>query len=1790
MDPQLERHIKPIKKVEFAIWSNDEILRNSAFGKDTNGVEVIELYNNLEPKDGGLLDARMGVIENQLICATCGLGMADCVGHFGHIKLAEPTFHFGYFKYIQKILSVICIRCSNILYNKNEADINEMCKTKFGKARLSELKNIVKNVTHCQTCGNPVSKIKLVMKDITIFAETNLTETKAVGLHEIEKKKLHRELTPENVWNIFVNISDADCSIMGLGKSRPESMIYKIFPVPPVAVRPSARVDFMASFVAQDGLTHQLSNIVKNNLRIKKNNETPEHTTKNDRGYSHLLQLHTTQYFDNESTAVPKAEQKGRPLKSLSARLKGKEGRLRGNLMGKRVDFSARTVITPDPCISINEFGVPLYVAMTESIPVTVTKQNVDKLQQLVNNGKSKYPGANTVIKMGRNMVQIDLRYRKQPVKLDIGDVVERHLVDGDVILINRQPTLHKQSMMSVHIRVINDSNLYTFRLSERDTKPFNADYDGDEMNAFIPQSIQSIVELQMISIIKNQLVNPRDSSLLIGSIQDTLLGGYNMTRDSVSLDWKIVMNLISYTSFSNFHKMKKDGKYSGKELFSFVLPKKINDKQIKDVTDADGKSSKKITFEIRNGQLLTGQIEKSKIGAQKKNNIAHMIIDEYGNERAMQFIDDSCRLICNFNIYNGFSIGLGDIMITEEMEKNITNVIATKFLEAEHKITEMENCPDMVDSDLFEKDLQSMLSVIREELGKSVMDRLDPLNAMKTLDGAGVKCPISNVAQMCACLASQEFEGKRMPKKISGRTLPYFFKDDDRAEARGFAKHSLLQGLNWPEYVFHHLASRLGLVETSIKTAETGYIQRKLIKSLEDMMVTYDQTVRSASGIVIQFYYGDNGIDNIRFIDNTIKILEMGDKELLEKYTFSPDELKGQSNKIYDDQNYYNYLIKSRDIMRNAIMKSKINTSTFGATCSLPVNLNRLIMNAINNDDFNKKSGKETKINADYILDRIEYILDSKNTRVCAMSNQDMDDSNSISKKDEMIAKTLFRVALHSYLAPKRCLIEYNFNKSHVDSIVDDILKSFRKAVVDPGEMVGIIAAQSIGEPTTQMSCVKETMIYLTGEKSYFGNIGSFIDDLLIRNSDRVSIVDDNHILELLPSESFYIIGVSGSGQTSWRRISHISKHPVGGSLIKITTENGRNTIATENHSFLKISDGQIIPIKGSQLEIGDFVPVAMNVRSNYSKINPTDVPMECVYDINKSLLPTFENGHIIGSQLKKYNFDPNLLLYDDIFIKGLLNGLTSILDKIVRANGEIKYVIDEPYKKLTDVLIMLYARLGHAVTVKNPTDTVDIIYVNDSECIAKKNDIILDKIINIEKITRDGEYVYDFTVPSNDSFMVDRGIIVHNTLNTFHFSGISAKSTASLGVPRIKELLSFSKNIKTPKMFVYLTSEFMSNKKIVHTIASHLKYVTIGQIKKGGEGIYYDPNPCEKGGLMDKDNVHNIFYSFSANKQSCQSDISQLPWLIRIVFDREKMLEREVTLLEIKSKFCNKWERKFADIKSMTKDEKSILENIIKCAVITNTDNDDQPIMHLRFDMASINLASVVKLSDIVVDSFKIKGLPGIFDIDGEIPEKVISFDNPNHELVKKDNIVIQTSGINLFDIRDINGVNANRTYCNDIATTLEIFGIEAARTLLIQQMLNVFSESGQNTNYCHVSVLADKMTNLGTITSIDRHGMGRQDSSPLARATFEKTVEQLITAAVHSEVDSMTCVSSRIMAGLAIKGGTGLCDIILDTNLIENSEVIKDETIDTQPVLEEVDYINDIINKNENIFVPE
>ncbi len=1046
--------------IQFSILSPDEIRKGSVAE-----ITSRDTYINNKPVIGGLFDPRMGVLEPGLICPTDGLDYMETPGYFGHIELARPVFYIQYLSTIMKILRCVCIKCSKLKISKesHKQALKMNAEDRWNYVfKLASASNITR-------CGDEISdgcgclQPKKIKKEglATLFAEWDNIN----GLGDDDKDKLNMKLTPEIVLKIFRRISDDDVNFMGFSPvfSRPDWMICQVLAVPPPAVRPSIKMDGQQR--SEDDISHILVNIIKANKTLQE--KIQENASSNIVDDWHtVLQYYVATQVDNKIPGVASvAQRSGRPLKSIKERLNGKGGRVRGNLMGKRVDFSARSVITPDPNLSIRELGIPLKVAKNITKPVTVNKNNKKFLLRLVKNGPDEWPGAKILEK--KNGEQITLRYADRlNIQLENGDIVHRHMMDGDGVLFNRQPTLHRMSMMC-HIAVIMHKG-DTFRMNVADTKPYNADFDGDEMNLHMPQDEESEAELKGLAAVPYQIVSPANNSSIIGIFQDSMLGAYRFTRPDIKFNQLEAMNLLMSFNKINTDILKEKRIISNFDILTQIMPPltiKYGNKYFAD-SGEDFKKSNHV-IEIVGGKYERGQMEKGVLGG--SNGLLQRICNYFGNMASANFVDDLQNIITEYMKTSAFSVGISDLIADKYTNEKIANTITKKKQEVKNLIDQthlgiFENKTGKTNEEEFETQVTSVLNNATSEAGKIGRKSLDKGNRFVIMVNAGSKGSDINISQMISCLGQQTVDGKRIPYGFENRTLPHYTKYDDSPTARGFVESSFISGLSPEELFFHAMGGRVGLIDTAVKTSQTGYIQRRLIKGLEDLKVEYDMTVRNNKQKIVQFNYGDDGIDTVRVEDQNLPLVSMSLEEIYAHFhmpneneantLFSTPYTKGASNRINKQQKelkilsekYIEYMIEKRDeIVKN------IFDYTDNNKIKIPVAFKHIINNVQGLQNINKNSMVDITPLETYQLLETTY------------------------KKLETIyyasPTELFKVMYYYYLSPKELLLIKRFNRKAIEVLLDTIVSIYKNSIVAPGEMVGMIAAQSIGEPTTQMT-----------------------------------------------------------------------------------------------------------------------------------------------------------------------------------------------------------------------------------------------------------------------------------------------------------------------------------------------------------------------------------------------------------------------------------------------------------------------------------------------------------------------------------------------------------------------------------------------------------------------------------------------------------------------------------------------------------------------------------------------
>uniref|UniRef100_A0A8B9Y050 DNA-directed RNA polymerase subunit n=1 Tax=Bos mutus grunniens TaxID=30521 RepID=A0A8B9Y050_BOSMU len=1088
--------LRTIKRVQFGVLSPDELKRMSV---TEGGIKYPETTEGGRPKLGGLMDPRQGVIERTGRCQTCAGNMTECPGHFGHIELAKPpVFHVGFLVKTMKVLRCVCFFCSKLLVDSNNPKIKDILAKSKGqpKKRLTHVYDLCKGKNICEGgeemdnkfgveqpegdedltkekghggCGRYQPRIR--RSGLELYAEW-----KHVNEDSQEKKIL---LSPERVHEIFKRISDEECFVLGMEPryARPEWMIVTVLPVPPLSVRPA--VVMQGSARNQDDLTHKLADIVKINNQLRRNeqNGAAAHVIAED---VKLLQFHVATMVDNELPGLPRVSQQGPSAWSLGER-RGKEGRVRGNLMGKRVDFSARTVITPDPNLSIDQVGVPRSIAANMTFAEIVTPFNIDRLQELVRRGNSQYPGAKYIIR--DNGDRIDLRFHPKPsdLHLQTGYKVERHMCDGDIVIFNRQPTLHKMSMMGHRVRILPWS---TFRLNLSVTTPYNADFDGDEMNLHLPQSLETRAEIQELAMVPRMIVTPQSNRPVMGIVQDTLTAVRKFTKRDVFLERGEVMNLLMFLSTWDGKVpqpaiLKPRPLWTGKQIFSLIIPGHINCIRTHSThpDDEDSGPYKHISpgdtkVVVENGELIMGILCKKSLGT-SAGSLVHISYLEMGHDITRLFYSNIQTVINNWLLIEGHTIGIGDSIADSKTYQDIQNTIkkakqdVIEVIEKAHN-NELEPTPGNTLRQTFENQVNRILNDARDKTGSSAQKSLSEYNNFKSMVVSGAKGSKINISQVIAVVGQQNVEGKRIPFGFKHRTLPHFIKDDYGPESRGFVENSYLAGLTPTEFFFHAMGGREGLIDTAVKTAETGYIQRRLIKSMESVMVKYDATVRNSINQVVQLRYGEDGLAGESVEFQNLATLKPSNKAFEKKFRFDYTNERALRRTLQEDlvkdvlsnAHIQNELEREFERMREDREVLRVIFPTGDSKVVLPCNLLRMIWNAQKIFHINPRLPSD--------LHPIKVVEGVKElSKKLVIVNGD----DPLSRQAQENATLLFNIHLRSTLCSRRMAEEFRLSGEAFDWLLGEIESKFNQAIAHPGEMVGALAAQSLGEPATQMT-----------------------------------------------------------------------------------------------------------------------------------------------------------------------------------------------------------------------------------------------------------------------------------------------------------------------------------------------------------------------------------------------------------------------------------------------------------------------------------------------------------------------------------------------------------------------------------------------------------------------------------------------------------------------------------------------------------------------------------------------
>ena len=992
------------------------------------------------------------------------------------------------------ILQEICKDCSSILLWEDDKrvflrdlrrqGIDNLRRTQICKKILEQCKK----TKRCYSCGSlqgVVKKagqhpLKIIHDRFRAFNNSSAASkvappekvkfdqslnTVRKSNNEVEKniKKAMDDMNPLRVLNLFRRITSSDCELLGMNpaEGRPEMFIWQLVPAPPVCIRPSVAQEGAST---EDDLTSKIGDIVQISALIKEGLEKGQPVSTIMEQWD-FLQIQVAMYINSD---VPGVHQQGgsKPIRGFCQRLKGKQGRFRGNLSGKRVDFSGRTVISPDPNLAINEVAVPELVAKNMTYPETVSRYNIGKLRARVLNGPNKWPGANYVHKKEQNIKQF-LKYGKSSLhaeNLKEGDVVERHLEDGDIVLFNRQPSLHKLSILSHYVKVRPHR---TFRLNECVCNPYNADFDGDEMNLHVPQTEEARAEAKELMGVKYNLCTPKNGEPIISAIQDFITAAYLLSSKEKFYDRKSFTNICMYMFDAEMQLdlppptvLKPTMLWTGKQVFNVMMrPNRQTNVLIN--LDAACREYRAVAGQprdldkndgwlcVRNSEIMCGVMDKSTIGSGKKDSIFYVTLRDFGPDAAIASMSRLAKLCARWLATQGFSIGINDVYPGGNLVQLKKALVERAYTECDALIVDFKDgklakASGCDEEQTLENSISGILNKIRGQAGDYCISELSRWNSPLIMATSGSKGSNINVSQMVAVVGQQIIGGKRVGDGFQDRSLPHFPKNARQPPSKGFVRNSFFSGLNPSEFLFHACSGREGLVDTAVKTAETGYMSRRLMKSLEDLSSRYDNTVRNSSSNIIQFQFGEDKLDPVD--------MEGKAKPVNFERTFKHAEAITWSNAEkgllpWEIRNLCSELLAPE---RRKLGRTSPDGKILDYRDHRPA--------AVDEHDSARDFLDDIETFVDNLAQQ-QIIIRKKFGLPLEQSKDDLDRETRLASKPKLksAVQALDRITRLS----RSTLIEF----------VRTCLVKYKKAQVEPGHAVGAVGAQSIGEPGTQMT-----------------------------------------------------------------------------------------------------------------------------------------------------------------------------------------------------------------------------------------------------------------------------------------------------------------------------------------------------------------------------------------------------------------------------------------------------------------------------------------------------------------------------------------------------------------------------------------------------------------------------------------------------------------------------------------------------------------------------------------------
>lgn len=1528
---------------------------------------------------------------------------------------------------------------------------------------------------------------------------------------------------------------------------RPENLIWTCIPVPPVAIRPSVAMDRGEMGSNEDDLTIKLSEIINIDQSIKHALETGETSQKIMEDWE-FLQIVSAQYINSEmpglnsltnnassSSLIATASAAGKSQNSSSSskwvrglcqRLKGKQGRFRGNLSGKRVDFSARTVISPDPNLEIDQVAIPMYVAKLLTYPERVNSYNIKRMRNLVRKGCEKYPGANYVVQRNKPKKFLKFVSNKDLLakELRIGDIVERHLQDDDIVLFNRQPSLHKLSIMAHRVKVL---PWRTFRFNECVCTPYNADFDGDEMNLHVPQTEEARAEARVLMTVQKNLVTPRNGQLLVAATQDFITGSFLLTKKDRFFDRTEMMQVCSIMFDAGERidlpapaLIKPRLLWTGKQVFSVLLRpnRKTNihvnlesktksfvkrSGQIPDLCPNDG------WFVVKNSEIMCGVVDKAIVGDGNKDSVFFVLLRDYGENYAAKCMTRLSKLCSRWLGNHGFSIGIEDVMPGHKLSGIRDEVIKNGYIECNsliktYKAGDLQCQPGCDEEETLEAQISGKLNKIRDDLGQTCIQELTKHNAPLIMSLSGSKGSKINVCQMVACVGQQIISGSRVANGFDDRTIPHYPKNSKTPDSKGFVRNSFYTGLSPSEFFFHAASGREGLVDTAVKSV-TGDTPIIIVEDGSPKYVTI--------GNWIDKILSEDKISVKNFSKNNLEYLKLKQKVFIPTMDeFGKLTWASVAAVTRHDPGEFLYEISTKGGRKVIVTESKsLLTWNYEAALFQEIDPESIQVGDFlpANCIFPSNIPKIDSINHQYWIElSMEFMLNEYNGRMLgyflSIGGYHEGSFNPMFTCSDKNSYEFLLHWHHYYGLNYRCFKNktstvFVTNSRRLGKFFEDILGSRGSSMHLPNQafvarksfIMGILKSfLSSGAIFSNgiMFCYKESRRLLEGISMLASRLGIYCSInisekasktiLSIRNPYLSKILD---ILQIFP-EKLTELRKSGlsTGSVDMLQINDVF-------LDKITSIK-----KIDSSKYSKVYDLTIPETLNfglaNGLQVRDTAETGYMQRRLMKALE--DLSIDYDYSVRSS------SGSLIQFEYGNDCLDPGMMETDNLPINFLRN-LQHILNTIdLQSNhsglspSQIEKYISEKIpslkKKSSSLLFEIFLDsiqsfildyvCGKLRKLREHAGLGD----SDDDPTIK---VIVDRVLKVSKPVIDAfieicsqKYFKSKIEPGTAVGALGAQSIgepgTQMTLKTFHFAGV-ASMNITLGVPRIKEIINASKTINTPIITAKLACD--NSETAARIVKARIETTTLGDVAEYIEEF------------VDKD-------------ECCL--------IVKLDWNAISALQLEVSLISI----CDA----IASTKlKISRDKISAYGDFVKISV------DPKDVNSTYYDLQIWKRA----LPQVVI-----KGIP-------TISRAVI-----NEQEGKSGSYELLAEGYGLRQVMTSEGILGTQTKSNHIMEVENVLGIEAARQTIIEQIQYTMGQHGMTIDHRHVMLLADIMTFKGEVLGITRFGIAKMKDSVLMLASFEKTTDHLFDAALYGKKDAIEGVSECIIMGIPMPVGTG------------------------------------------------